>query len=151
MVTGDAQRIVRKYWRTGITSQVRKLTYDYAFSKLGIDEIRASAWKDNTNSCRSIKAGFVLLRQREGLFSKYEKVMTENLYTLRKRTGSIKKVNFRERKLWCDKKSHSHRVASATRLDAKSISIRNCGLGNGLVGCMRKCGNRESVHDSEYR
>jgi ribosomal-protein-alanine N-acetyltransferase len=86
VVTGDAQRIVRKYWRTGITSQVRKLTYDYAFSKLGIDEIRASAWKDNTNSCRSMeKAGFVLLRQREGLFSKYEKVMTENLYTLRKK------------------------------------------------------------------
>lgn len=86
VVTGDAQRIARKYWRTGITSQVRKLTYDYAFSRLRVDEIHASAWKDNTNSCRSMeKAGFVLLKQRERLFSKYEKVMIENIYTLRKK------------------------------------------------------------------
>jgi ribosomal-protein-alanine N-acetyltransferase len=86
MVTGDAQRIARKCWRTGITSQVRKLAYDYAFFRLGVDEIHASAWKANTNSCRSMeKAGFTLLEQRERLFSKYEKVMTENIYILRKK------------------------------------------------------------------
>ncbi|MDA2112594.1 hypothetical protein PDN20_26810, partial [Bacillus cereus] len=51
-----------------------------------------------------------------------------------RKTNELILINFQYRELWCDKKSHSHRVASATRLDAKSISIRNCGLGNGLVG-----------------
>lgn len=51
--------------------------------------------------------------------------------------------------LWCDKKSHSYSVAFATSLDAKTISVRNCKLGNRLVGCMRKCGNKRPVHGLE--
>jgi hypothetical protein len=42
-------------------------------------------------------------------------------------------IYFRERILWCDKKSHSHSVAYATHLDVKMVSGRNCTFGNDII------------------
>lgn len=87
LISVDAQRIGRKYWRTGVTSKARKLVYDYAFNKLKIDEIHSGAWADNLNSCLSMeKAGFTLFDRHEKFFLKKNKRLIENHYVLTKET-----------------------------------------------------------------
>lgn len=85
IIQAEAQRISKKYWRKVYTTEARKLVYKYALEELQVDEIHAVAWANNTNSCKSMESfGFVLLEQAERLFSKYNKVFTENHYVLYK-------------------------------------------------------------------
>ncbi|MDF1510204.1 GNAT family N-acetyltransferase [Robertmurraya sp. DFI.2.37] len=84
-IATEAQRIGKKYWRKGFTKEARKLVYDFAFFQLGITEIHAGAWKDNTNSCKSMEnIGFVLLKAERKLFEKREEELIENHYFLTK-------------------------------------------------------------------
>ncbi len=83
IIQAEGQRISKKYWRTGYTTEARKLVYKYAFEELQVDEIHAGAWADNINSCRSMeRIGFILLEKVKKLFNKYDKMFDENHYVL---------------------------------------------------------------------
>lgn len=83
IIQTEAQRISKKYWRKGYTTEARKLVYKYVFEQLKVDEIHAGAWENNTNSCTSMERfGFALLEKSERLFNKYNKVFVENHYVL---------------------------------------------------------------------
>lgn len=82
-VTFDAQRIARPYWRTGVTQEARGLVYRHVFLDLGVAVIRAAAWEENLNSCRSMEyAGFELFERRARFNSKYDCTMIEREYVL---------------------------------------------------------------------
>ncbi|MEW4153433.1 GNAT family N-acetyltransferase, partial [Bacillus thuringiensis] len=71
IVTSEAQRIARKYWRTGGNREARNLIYNYIFLTLDVDEVHAQAWDNNINSCRSMEQiGFKLENQVKRLFPK---------------------------------------------------------------------------------
>ncbi|NMP23132.1 GNAT family N-acetyltransferase [Sulfobacillus harzensis] len=93
----DAQRIFRRYWRTGRTQAARRIIYDYVFQELGIDEMRAAAWADNRNSCLSMEAaGFHLADERHRWNPKHGVMMREREYVLTRE-------NWRDRpKKWVD-------------------------------------------------
>ncbi|WP_243524837.1 GNAT family N-acetyltransferase [Bacillus pseudomycoides] len=83
VVTSEAQRIAREFWRRGISREARTLIYNYVFSK--VDEVHAQAWENNINSCRSMeKMGFRLEKQIKRLFTKYNDMFIENHYVLYK-------------------------------------------------------------------
>lgn len=85
IVSSEAQRIGRKFWRRGFTREARTLVYHYAFGELGVEEIHAGAWANNINSCRSMEAaGFQLLDSQEKTFPKYGRRFVENHYVLYK-------------------------------------------------------------------
>jgi hypothetical protein len=84
----DAQRIARRYWRTGVTPEARKLVYHYAFSHLGVDEMHAAAWAGNVNSCRSMEAsGFRLLEAQKRWNAKRQESLLEHHYVLLREEG----------------------------------------------------------------
>lgn len=86
IVRAEAQRIARKFWRTGVNREARNLIYNYLFLTLAVDEIRAQAWDKNINSCKSMEQiGFKLEKQVECLFPKYNKMFLENHYVLYKK------------------------------------------------------------------
>ncbi|HDR7965397.1 GNAT family N-acetyltransferase [Bacillus pacificus] len=92
IVTSEAQRIARKYWRTGVNREARNLIYNYIFLTLDVDEVHAQAWDKNINSCRSMEQiGFKLEKQVECLFPKYNKMFLENHYVLYKKDWQEKK------------------------------------------------------------
>ncbi len=83
LVTFDAQRIAKPFWRKGYTKEARSLVYQYAFTDLGVEEIRASAWELNANSCLSMEsAGFELVRSYPRFNSKYDSELIEREYRL---------------------------------------------------------------------
>lgn len=85
LITFDAQRIAKPYWRKGYTKEARSLVYHHAFTDLGVDEIRAAAWEANTNSCLSMEsAGFELVRSYPRFNPKYDSAFTERGYVLRR-------------------------------------------------------------------
>lgn len=85
IITAEAQRIGRAYWRKGYTQEARKLVYDYAFLVLDVDEIYAQAWSNNINSCKSMEStGFKLYKTYEKFFSKYNKNFIQHEYVLSK-------------------------------------------------------------------
>ncbi len=92
IVTSEAQRIARKYWRTGVNREARNLIYNYIFLTLDVDEVYAQAWDKNINSCRSMEQiGFKLEKQVKRLFLKYNELFLENHYVLlKKRLACIK-------------------------------------------------------------
>lgn len=80
-ISVDAQRIAKPYWRTGRTMAARRLVYRYAFEDLGIDEIHASAWEANMNSCQSMEhAGWDLVEVKPRQNPKYGKELPERHY-----------------------------------------------------------------------
>ena len=82
-MSAEAQRIARKFWRTGVNREARNLIYNYLFLTLDVDEIRAQAWDNNINSCRSMEQiGFKLENQVKRLFPKYNELFLENHYVL---------------------------------------------------------------------
>ncbi|AVP46442.1 GNAT family N-acetyltransferase [Bacillus thuringiensis] len=86
IVTSEAQRIARKYWRTGVNREARNLIYNYIFLTLDVDEVHAQAWDNNINSCRSMEQiGFKLEKQVKRLFPKYNEIFFENHYVLFKK------------------------------------------------------------------
>lgn len=86
IVTSEAQRIARKYWRTGVNREARNLIYNYIFLTLDVDEVHAQAWDNNINSCRSMEQiGFKLEKQVKRLFLKYNELFLENHYVLLKK------------------------------------------------------------------
>lgn len=85
LVTFDAQRIAKTYWRKGYTKEARALVYHYAFTELGVEEMHASAWELNANSCLSMEsAGFELVRSYPRFNSKYDSELIEREYVLRR-------------------------------------------------------------------
>ncbi|MCM3671645.1 GNAT family N-acetyltransferase [Mesobacillus maritimus] len=85
IITAEAQRIGKQYWRRGYTKEARKLIYNFAFFELDIEEINAVAWKNNINSCKSMEsAGFHLYKSEKKLFEKHNKELIENHYILTK-------------------------------------------------------------------
>jgi [ribosomal protein S5]-alanine N-acetyltransferase len=85
LITFDAQRIAAPYWRKGYTKAIRTLVYQYAFLDLKVEEIRASAWEQNVNSCLSMEsAGFELARSYPRFNSKYNSEFIEREYVLRR-------------------------------------------------------------------
>ncbi|MCC2339103.1 GNAT family N-acetyltransferase [Bacillus tropicus] len=83
IVSAESQRIARKFWRTGVNREARNLIYNYLFLTLDVDEIRAQAWDNNINSCRSMEQiGFKLENQVKRLFPKYNELFLENHYVL---------------------------------------------------------------------
>nr|WP_242213593.1 GNAT family protein [Bacillus cereus group sp. BfR-BA-01383] len=86
IVTSEAQRIARKYWRTGVNREARNLIYNYLFLTLDVDEVHAQALDNNINSCRSMEQiGFKLEKQVKRLFPKYNEMFLENHYVLYKK------------------------------------------------------------------
>ncbi|TCJ85387.1 UNVERIFIED_ORG: hypothetical protein EDC93_10127 [Bacillus cereus] len=86
IVSSEAQRIARKFWRTGVNREARNLIYNYIFLTLEVDEVHAQAWDNNINSCRSMeKTGFKLEKQVKRSFPKYDKIFLENHYVLFKK------------------------------------------------------------------
>ncbi|MGF9765401.1 GNAT family N-acetyltransferase [Bacillus albus] len=86
IVSAEAQRIARKFWRTGVNREARNLIYNYIFLILEVDEVHAQAWDKNINSCRSMeKIGFKLEKQVKRSFPKYDKIFLENHYVLFKK------------------------------------------------------------------
>jgi ribosomal-protein-alanine N-acetyltransferase len=47
VITAEAQRIGKPYWRKGYTKEARNLVYDYVFFDLEVEEVHAQAWKGN--------------------------------------------------------------------------------------------------------
>lgn len=93
IVTSEAQRIARKYWRTGVNREARNLIYNYIFLTLDVDEVHAQAWDNNINSCRSMEQiGFKLEKQVKRLFLKYNELFLENHYVLLKKIGLHKRL-----------------------------------------------------------
>lgn len=85
IITAEDQRIGKSFWRKGYTKEARKLIYDFAFFELGVNEIHAQAWEDNTNSCLSMEnAGFTLFKTELKVFPKRNEELTENHYVLTK-------------------------------------------------------------------
>lgn len=83
IIKDEAQRITRKYWRSGYTKEARSLVYNFVFNELNADEIHAHAWSNNINSCKSMEnAGFNLIDSYERLFEKYNKIYKVNHYVL---------------------------------------------------------------------
>ncbi len=79
----DAQRIAKPFWRTGRTMAARRLVYRYAFEDLAVEEIHASAWDHNVNSCRSMeRAGFELVDVAARFNPKYGEDLNERHYVL---------------------------------------------------------------------
>ncbi|PFZ12517.1 GNAT family N-acetyltransferase [Bacillus pseudomycoides] len=92
-IASEAQRIARAFWRKGINREARTLIYNYVFSTLKVEEIRAQAWENNINSCRSMeKIGFRLEKQIKRLFAKYNDIFIENHYVLYKEDWLRKKA-----------------------------------------------------------
>lgn len=86
IISAEAQRIGKPFWRKGYTKEARKIVYDFAFFELDVEEIRAQAWKDNINSCLSMeKIGFKLYKSEEKLFLKRNEKFIENYYILTKK------------------------------------------------------------------
>lgn len=82
-ITVEAQRIAKPYWRTGRTMAARRLVYDYAFDDLAVEEIHASAWAGNINSCRSMEAaGFELVEVKSRFHAKDRQTLDERHYVL---------------------------------------------------------------------
>ncbi len=82
-ISVDAQRIAKSFWRTGRTMAARRLVYRYAFEDLAVEEIHASAWGHNVNSCRSMeRAGFELVEVAARFNPKYGKELNERHYVL---------------------------------------------------------------------
>lgn len=85
LISSEAQRIGKKYWRQGYTKEARILIYDFVFFQLFAEEIHAVAWKDNINSCKSMEyIGFSLIHTEKSLFSKRNQVLEKNHYILKK-------------------------------------------------------------------
>ncbi|PSR33205.1 MAG: N-acetyltransferase [Sulfobacillus thermosulfidooxidans] len=82
-ISVDAQRIAKPFWRTGRTMAARRLVYRYAFEDLSVEELHASAWEQNVNSCRSMEgAGFELVDVVARFNPKYGKELNERHYVL---------------------------------------------------------------------
>ena len=82
-ISVDAQRIAKPFWRTGRTMAARRLVYRYAFENLAVEEIHASAWDHNVNSCRSMeRAGYELVEVAARFNPKYGKELNERHYVL---------------------------------------------------------------------
>jgi len=85
LITFDAQRIAKPYWRKGHTKGARSLVYRYVFLELGVEVIHAQAWKPNINSCMSMEnPGFELVRVRPHFNPKYRREIMQRDYVLRK-------------------------------------------------------------------
>ncbi|WP_312097239.1 GNAT family protein [Niallia sp.] len=94
IITAEAQRIGKQYWRSGYTKEARNLIYDFAFFDLDIEEIHAVAWKDNINSCKSMESiGFELVKYDKKLFSKRNQELIENHYILTKKNWIMMREN----------------------------------------------------------
>ncbi|MCR1808464.1 GNAT family N-acetyltransferase, partial [Stenotrophomonas geniculata] len=86
IVSSEAQRIAREFWRAGVNREARNLIYNYIFLTLQVDEVHAQAWDNNINSCKSMeKIGFKLEKQVKRPFPKYDKIFLENHYVLSKK------------------------------------------------------------------
>lgn len=94
IVTSEAQRIGKQYWRKGYTKEARKLIYDFVFFDLDIGEIHAGAWKNNINSCKSMESiGFKLFQSEKKLFPKRNEELIENHYILTKQNWIMTREN----------------------------------------------------------
>ncbi|MEM5687632.1 GNAT family protein [Bacillus cereus] len=73
--------------------EARNLIYNYLFLTLDVDEIRAQAWDNNINSCRSMEQiGFKLENQVKRLFPKYNELFWKTIMYYLKRTGLDKRL-----------------------------------------------------------
>lgn len=95
IVTAEAQRIGKRYWRSGYTKEARQLIYDFAFFELDIEEIHAGAWKENINSCKSMEdIGFELFKSDKKLFPKRNEEFIQNHYILTKNKWMMVREGF---------------------------------------------------------
>jgi hypothetical protein len=93
-IVTEAQRIGKNYWRKGYTKDARKLIYDFVFFELDIEEVHAGAWRENVNSCESMKnIGFELYNTERKLFPKLNEELIENHYILTKHNWIMKREN----------------------------------------------------------
>lgn len=94
IITAEAQRIGKQYWRGGYTKEARNLIYEFAFFKLDMEEIHGIAWKNNINSCKSMESmGFELFKSDKKLFSKRNQELIENHYILTKKKWIMMRGN----------------------------------------------------------
>lgn len=85
VVTAEAQRISKKFWRKGYTKVARKLIYTYAFDTLQAKAIYAQAWEENQNSCCSMENfGFKCYKEESVYSKKHNKMMIEKHYVLKR-------------------------------------------------------------------
>jgi [ribosomal protein S5]-alanine N-acetyltransferase len=90
----EAQRFAKRSWRKGHAKEARRLVYDYAFGRLGVDEIHAHAWARNVASCRSMEhAGHRLVDAQLRHFTKRKKLFCERHYAITK-------------EIWLEKTTH---------------------------------------------
>jgi len=95
IVTSEAQRMGKQYWRCGYTKEARLLIYDFAFFILDIEEIHAGAWKENINSCKSMEnIGFELFKSDKKLFPKRNEEFIQNHYILTKNKWMMVREGF---------------------------------------------------------
>jgi [ribosomal protein S5]-alanine N-acetyltransferase len=95
VITAEAQRIGKPYWRKGYTKEARNLVYDYVFFDLEVEEVHAQAWKGNHNSCYSMEnAGFQLIEAIEKVFPKRQEWMSEHHYRLTKEDWEKRRLHF---------------------------------------------------------
>lgn len=99
-ISVEAQRIAKPFWRTGRTIAARRLVHGYAFEDLAVEEIHASAWEQNVNSCRSMeRAGFALVDVTPRFNPEYGKELNERHYVLtRDRWHRLSNVQARARR-----------------------------------------------------
>jgi RimJ/RimL family protein N-acetyltransferase len=64
IVSDQVNQVARSVWRRGHHKEACQLVFDWAFGKLGAEEIRTKAWAPNDNAWRSMEAlGFERLRE----------------------------------------------------------------------------------------
>jgi RimJ/RimL family protein N-acetyltransferase len=64
IVSDQVNQVARSVWRRGHHREACQLVFDWAFAKLGAEEIRTKAWAPNDNAWRSMEAlGFERLRE----------------------------------------------------------------------------------------
>lgn len=93
VIPAEAERLAKNYWRKGFMKESRKLVYNYCFNELNADEIHAQAWKDNTNSIKSLEnAGHICYKEEEKMIEQYNSVHIECHFKLTRETWMKSKL-----------------------------------------------------------
>jgi [ribosomal protein S5]-alanine N-acetyltransferase len=83
LISGEGNRIARRFWRKGHNREARQLVFRYVFNVLGADVIETECWTGNTNSLKSLKAhGFSFVSEETAYNSRHAKEMPKSRFRM---------------------------------------------------------------------
>jgi len=83
LISGEGNRIAKRFWRKGHNRDARRLIFRYVFTVLGADVIESEAWSQNVNSIESLKAhGFSFVSEETAYNPKHARAMVKRHFRM---------------------------------------------------------------------